>query len=245
MAQDEAVKADTKQAKIAKIASAETEALPKPRAGFQFSRSIAVLSDPGGPQAESIGAMRTHLLAQHIRDGRRSLAVCAPSAGVGCTYLTVNLATAFALAGLKTLLIDANMRDPSVQDYIAPSNPDLIGLRQCLSGSTLMLSEAINEEVLPNLAVMYAGGVAENPQELLASSTFKSIAEDCMRDFEVTIIDTPPSNGSADARRVAMVLRYALLVVKRNESFVADLRTLADELQSDRAKIVGTFLNDF
>jgi len=218
------------------------EPVPEPRSGFRFSRDITVLSDPAGPEAESIGALRTHLLAQHIRDGRRSLAICAPSSGIGSSYVAVNLATAFALAGIKTLLIDANMREPSMQNYIEPAD-EPIGLQQCLNDSSLLLGDAIQDDVLPHLSLIYAGGVAENPQELLANNSFKSIIEDCLRDFEVTIVDTPPSNESADARRIAAIMRYAMLIVRRNDSFVSDLKILSEELQSDRVKVIGTFLN--
>lgn len=223
--------------------AADVNAVPSPRSGFRFSREITVLSDPAGPEAESIGSLRTHLLAQHIRDGRRSLAICAPSAGIGSSYVAVNLAVAFSLAGIKTLLIDANMREPNMQNFVEPSDQP-IGLQQCLNDSTMLLGEAIQDDVLPNLSLIYAGGTADNPQELLANNSFKSIIEDCLRDFEVTIVDTPPSNESADARRIAAITRYAMLVVRRNDSFVADLRALSEELQADRVKVIGTFLND-
>ena len=213
------------------------------RAGFRFSRKLLLLSDPSSPQAESVGALRAHLLAQHVRNGRRSLALCAPTEGSGTTFLSVNLAVAFAQAGINTLLIDANMRDPGVQNYIRPPE-EPIGLRQCLSGDSSHTS-MVYEDALQNLSVLYAGGVAENSQELLASRQFKSLIDNCMREYEMVIVDTPPGVSAADGVRIGMVVGYVLVVVRRNESLVGDMRTLMDGLTADRVRIVGTFLNDF
>jgi len=211
---------------------------------FVFADSIYPLAAPASIQAEGIGALRTHLIAQHLQDGRRSLAICGASSGVGTTFVATNLATAFALAGIRTLLVDANLRSPQVEALIVPPTKPH-GLSQYLSDDTLSLYNCIQENVIPNLSVLYAGEVVNNPQELLASRRFVEAMEDCIRDYEIVLVDTPPGNESADARRIAVAVRYALIVGRRNVSFVGDLRTFASELQSDRAKVIGTFLNDF
>lgn len=214
------------------------------RTGFRFSRKIVALSAPNSIQAESFGSLQTHLKAKHIGDGRRSLAICAATPGVGTSYVAVNLAMSFAMAGLNTMLIDANMRCPSLEDYIAPDKAPL-GLRQCLGDNEVEFTDVILDDVFPNLSLIYSGGVAPNPQELLASRAMSELLDTCLRDYDVTIVDTPPGNSSADARRIAMAVRYAMLVAKKDDSFVGDVKKLADELTSDRATVIGTFLNDF
>lgn len=214
------------------------------RSGFRFSRKIVALSAPNSVQAESFGSLQTHLKAKHIGDGRRSLAICAATPGVGTSYVAVNLAMSFAMAGLNTMLIDANMRTPGLEDYIAPDKP-LPGLRQCLGDNEVEFGDVIQADVFPNLSLIYSGGIAPNPQELLASRAMSELLDTCLRDYDVTIVDTPPGNSSADARRVAMAVRYAMLVAKKNDSYVGDVKQLADELTSDRATVIGTFLNDF
>lgn len=210
---------------------------------FDFDPALVVLSDPAGISAESISGLRAHLLAHHVRDKRRSLAVCAPTPGVGCTYVTTNLACSMAATGLRVLLIDANLRTPGVDALIRPRKPGP-GLRQCLEGSA-SLSEAVHDHVLPNLSVMFAGGTAPNAQELIASGELKALFDVCVRDFDLTIVDTPAANSASDARRIASVLRYAMVVLRRNQSYFADARTLVDQLRSDRAAVIGTFLNDY
>jgi len=212
--------------------------------GFTFAEEIYPLSAPASIQAEGIGALRTHLIAQHLQDGRRSLAICGASSGVGTTFVATNLAAAFSLAGIRTLLVDANLRKPDVQKLITPS-AEVKGLSDYLRDDSLGLYDCVQENVIPNLSVMFAGDVVNNPQELLASRRFIEAMEDCIRDYEIVLVDTPAGNESADARRIAAALRYALIVGYRNVSFLSDLKTFSKELQSDRAKVIGTFLNDF
>ncbi|WP_162244306.1 MULTISPECIES: CpsD/CapB family tyrosine-protein kinase [unclassified Phenylobacterium] len=209
---------------------------------FSYSPSIVTLAAPHAEQAEAIRTLRTHIMAQHVDDGRRGLAICGPSAGVGCSFTAVNLAVALSQIGVNTLLIDGDLRKPSVQDLIRPSQP-VIGLRQAL-GAEEAEDGIIQTSVLPNLSVMFSGGVAPDAQELLASDRFKDLVDEQLRDFDMTIIDTPAANSCADARRISTVVGYSLIVVRRNRSFIGDMQALAAQLNEDRARIVGTVMNE-
>jgi Mrp family chromosome partitioning ATPase len=70
------------------------------------------------------------------------------------------------------------------------------------------------------------------------------LLERCLRDFDVTIVDTPPANRCADARRISNLVGYSVIVAKRHESYVTDITALAAQLADDRAKIVGTVMNE-
>lgn len=209
----------------------------------EFARELVTVTDPQGARAEAVRALRTHLIAQHVQGGRRALAICAPSAEVGCTFIAANLAVALSQVGIKTLLIDADLRNPMIDQFIVPE-ATTPGLRDCLASSEVSFSEAITAEVLPNLSVMFAGGVAPNPQELLGDERFRDLMEVCLRDFDMTIVDTPPANTSADARRISNVVGYGLVVARRDMSLVDDVRTLVGELQDDHAIVVGMVLNE-
>ncbi|MFA7585871.1 MAG: CpsD/CapB family tyrosine-protein kinase [Novosphingobium sp.] len=215
-----------------------------PRSGFHLSSGIIVTADPGSVQAEAISGLRTHLLAQHIRDGRRSLTICATSENSGASHVAANLAISFAMAGVDTLLIDADMRSPSLENFITPDTPHE-GLQQCLSDPDLPVDDVIQADIIPHLSVLYSGGATANAQELLASRAFPALVDHCLRKYEVTIVDTPPSNTSADSRRIASAVRYAMIVARRNHTFTSDVKTLIDDLTADRAKVIGSFLNDF
>jgi protein-tyrosine kinase len=211
---------------------------------FEFAKSIVTLSEPRSVAAESIRALRTHIQSQHLQEGRRGIAICGASQGVGCTFIAVNLAVALSKIGVATLLIDANMREPGVDRFIVPKTPRG-GLRDALIDVRAGAGEFIENEVLPNLSVLFAGQPASNAQELLAQERFGTVLNSCLRDYDATIVDTPPANTCADARRVSNVISYSLVVARKNQSLVSDVKTLVQQLEGDRATVIGTVLNEF
>ena len=207
-----------------------------------FSPSLVTIAHPQEGPAEAIRALRTFVMTHHVQEGRRALAVCAASPGVGCTFTAANLAVTLSQIGVKTLLIDGNLRTPGIDRIIQPSQT-FDGLKQCLASMDANFNDRIDADVLPGLSVMYSGGAAPNPQELLAGHRFKQLMEFCLRDYEATIVDTPAANTCSDARRVSTVVGYSLLVARINKSYVDDLKTLTAQLQGDHARVVGTVLN--
>lgn len=111
-------------------------------------------------------------MAQHVQEGRRALSICAASQGVGCSFIAANLAVAFAQIGVKTLLIDADLRNPSLETQFSVS-AQRDGLAQCLAGEDANFSDHIQLEVQPSLSVMFSGGKPTYPQELLAGNRFQ------------------------------------------------------------------------
>lgn len=210
---------------------------------YEFSPDLVTLFDVRPAEAEAIRTARTHIMARHLEGGRRGVSVSAATPGVGCSFVTANLAVALSQAGVATLLIDGDLRRPQLDSYIRPSAPTA-GLKQHLSNQDRPPGDFIHHEVLPNLSVMYSGGIAENAQELLASDAFANLVERCLRDFEFTIIDTPAANGVADALRIGSLIGYTLIVAKAHVSRSADVSALAKQLQEDGAEVVGTVLNE-
>ena len=90
---------------------------------------------------------------------------------------------------------------------------------------------------------MFAGEAASNPRELLAGEAFQMLMDFCLRDFDVTIVDTPAANISSDVRRISTVVGYSLIVAGRNRTFVNDVRVLASQLRADHARVIGTVLD--
>ena len=98
--------------------------------------------------------------------------------------------------------------------------------------------------MIPNLSLLYSGGVAANAQEILGGEPFRRLIERCLRDFEFTIIDTPPANHCADGLRISSMIGYSLIVAKSNMSRVRELSDLAEQLHEDGARVVGTVLSE-
>lgn len=210
---------------------------------FTYTDRVKVVTDEHSLAVEAVRAMRGNLLAHHVKLGRRALTICGPSAGAGCSFLSANLAVAFAQAGINTLLVDANLRDPGLQEYISCDRPTL-GLSDCLSDPALPLRQVIHH-VQPTLSVLYAGTPTTHASDLLSRDTFRSLAGQLLRDYELTIIDTPPSNKAADARRIASIFRHSLVVACANRTYLKDVEVLVGELTGDGSQVVGTFLNEY
>ena len=207
-----------------------------------FAETLVTLGSGKAAAAEAFRALRTHVMAQHVEKGRRALALCAPSRGVGCTFVAANLAIALSQIGVKTLLIDANMRNPGAELHFIPNGPTS-GLKQCLTEGD-QIGDHIIPEVLPDLSLMFAGGLAESAQELLATTHFADQMSACLRDFDVTILDTPPANRCSDSLRISTVVDYSMIVTRRNKTAVNDVRVLAGQLEDDGAHVVGTVMTE-
>lgn len=211
---------------------------------YSFAHEVFCLSRPDSPEAESIRSLRAHLMAGHVRDGRRALAICSPSRGTGCSTVAVNLAVAFAQSGVNTLLVDANLREPGLQNFITPATPQS-GLYQMLAADADMRTDEIRRDVRPNLSLLYAGSHGRKAAEMIAKREFKDVIDDCMRGFELMIVDTPIEGGTADARRVATTVRYGLVVARRNVTLVSSIKAFVEELEGDRVRLLGAFITDF
>ncbi len=210
---------------------------------MEFSPSIAMLSAPDGLTAESIRALRTRLQAGHLKAGHRALALCGPSFSVGCSFIAVNLAVALSQIGIKTLLIDGDLREPSVQNYFKPAEQGG-GLYGCLmSGGDP--ADYTHHDVLPDLSVLFAGQPGSLAQELLAGDNFADLSNATLRDYDMTIIDTPPANSCADGRRISTLFGFSLIVARKHRTLVADIKTLREQLAAERAVVVGTVLNSY
>ena len=205
-------------------------------------KSIVTLSEEPSRTAESIRALRTHVMARHVNEGHRALAVCSASQGSGCSFVASNLAVALSQIGVNTLLIDADLRSPSLAKVFG-YKPSKIDIRGALSSST-NFNDCIEQNILPGLSVLFSAGRAPNAQELLAGARFKSLVDFCLREFDATIVDTPPANRYSDARRVSTVVGYSLIVARRNASHVSDIKALAEHLRGDHATVIGTVLNE-
>lgn len=208
-----------------------------------LSDSLVTIAHELSGTAESFRALRTHVMAQHLHLGRRALAVCAATSSVGCTFVASNLAVALSQVGVKTLLVDVNLRSPGL-DRLFQAEGGHTGLQQCLMETDEDFGAFMEFDLLPNLSVMFAGGTPRNPQELLATDRFADLMNFCLRDFDMTILDTPPANSCSDVHRVASVVGYGMVVTRRDKTLIDDVRTLIGELETDGAMIVGTVMTE-
>jgi Mrp family chromosome partitioning ATPase len=211
---------------------------------YAISELVRAFESP--PQSATAIALRQaadDLVARQVDIGRRGLVVCAPSRGAGATFMTVNLAVALAAGGQSVLIVDANLHDPGVDQMIAPGRPPL-GLKDLLADNGVSFEDVIRRDVVRGLSILYSGGAAPDASELVGGPRCAEIVDECLREFDFTLFDTPPANRSADARRLAGLVGYALIVGRRNLTYVDDVATLASELADDGAVTIGTIFNE-
>lgn len=208
------------------------------------SAELVVVSDPGTVRAESIRMLRTQVIAQHIKNGRRGLAVVAAADGHGCSYVAANLGASLSQVGFKILLVDANMRNPR-QDQIFGVDPNAPGLSSFLTLQVARPERVVNANVLPGLALITAGPPTSRPQELLSGNRFRDGVNALLREYDLVLFDTPAANTNADALNVGGAAGYALIVGRTNESYYKDVNTLANQLAAARCAVVGAVLNEF
>jgi capsular exopolysaccharide synthesis family protein len=208
------------------------------------SDELVVISDPRGLRAEAVRLLRTQVIAQHIKAGRRGLALVAPVEDSGCSNLVSNLAVSLAQVGIKTLLIDANLRSPRLHEIFG-LDADAPGLTSFLSMQVSRPERVVQANVLPSLAVITAGPTASRPQELLSSRRFRDGVNMLLREYDLVLFDTPPANSSADALTIGAAAGYVMLVARRNQAFFKDISTLVEQLQTSRCPLIGSVLNEF
>lgn len=207
------------------------------------SDEIVAAYKPFSPQVEALRVLRSQLMLRWFSEDNehKTLAVVSPSAGEGRSHLAANLAVVCSQLGEHTLLIDADMRKPRQHELFKLDNR--VGLSSVLAGrAEVGAIHRIN--ALMDLSVMPAGPVPPNPQELLSRPVFPRLLEECAREFDVIIIDTPAGNACAEAQTLALQAGGALLVARRNRTRVRPLQAFSRMLSDAGVVVVGSVLNE-
>lgn len=206
--------------------------------------SVVTAYAPHSPQAQAIGALRTQLMLGWYDNeaSEKSLAIVSAERGEGRSFIAANLAVAFSQLGLKTLLIDADMRTP--RQHVLFGLDNRVGLSSMLSGRgggvTIRPIEG-----LYNLSVLPTGALPPNPLELLARPLFPQLLGELEREFEIILIDSPPSTEFPDAQTIAVRAAATLIVARKNASRMWKVRGVSDTISHASATVIGTVLNDF
>lgn len=205
----------------------------------------SVLARVGG-ESRVGAALRAAAAAvrQHADQGRRGLAICAAASGAGVSFVTASLALTLSAGGLRTLVVDANLRDPSLVYLIPPVEPPAWGLLQLLEGGVDDPVAIVEPDLAPNLAAIYAGGSGSSVQDLFDTDRFERVMQYAFRTYDLTLIDTPPANRCAETRRIAAVAGYAAIVARRDVTMADDLKTLIADLRLDRTEVIGSIFNE-
>ena len=193
---------------------------------------------------ESYKALRTNIMfSLPIKENVRSRKILFTSAGPGegKTTTTVNLAVTLSETETTVLLIDADMRKPTVHKYF--NIESRVGLSNLLSGMNTK-KECIQQiEGMPNLSVITSGILPPNPSELLGSSAMINMLSEFESEYDYIIIDTPPVNVVADALAIVKKVDGVAFVVSQGKSTYPDVSRAIETLRFANANIIGAVMN--
>lgn len=208
----------------------------------QFAPELVAAYDPFSPQVEMIRSVRTHLMQNWFGIGHSALTMVSAAGGEGTSVFTANLAVVFAQLGERTLLIDANLRNP--RQHVIFNLGTRLGLSDILVHRAGV--ETFSKiEAFPNLSVLPAGTIAPNPLELVSRPAFAEIVNGLSGRYDVILIDAPAFTNGADALAVSSRTRGAMLVCRKNHARADFLRAVSQRLTHSGVKLVGSVLVEF
>jgi len=200
-------------------------------------RLVATMAD--SPRAEALRQLRTNLQFVNVDHPMRTLVVTSAVAGEGKSSTACNLATLFAEAGRKVLLIDADLRRPRIAEYL--------GIEGAVGLTTLLAGQAEIGDVVQQwgtgLWVLPSGFQPPNPSELLGSEHMADLLTYFRERYDVVVVDCPPLLPVTDAAIVAARADGALLVTRARKTTLAQVTAAAAALRSVDARLLGCVLN--
>jgi protein-tyrosine kinase len=209
--------------------------------GHSLADELVAAREPFSDRAEEFRSLRRALLARVFSDAvKRAVAVVSAEEGVGKTYMVANLAISFSQFTGRTLLIDANLRQPRLHRLFGTTVA--AGLGNLLAGE--VKSEGVLPvEVLKGLHFLAAGDTDDDPVRLLHGPRFSMFLEQMADSFDYVFLDTPSNQCGPDARLIAARAGAALLVGREGQSRVARLQQLVSQLHRGPALLAGVVLN--
>ncbi|WNW14660.1 CpsD/CapB family tyrosine-protein kinase [Lactiplantibacillus plantarum] len=202
---------------------------------------LTTLTAPMSVVTEQVKTIRTNLNYAMVGKPLKTLMITSAIQGEGKLTVGSNLAVEYAKKGLQVLLVDADLRRPTIHQTFAISNQR--GVSSWLSGQLTDVNEAIYP-VLDHLFVMPSGPKPPNPAELLASDRMTEFLTVATRKLDLVIVDAPPILPVTDARILAGQVDGTVLVVRQNFVEKVAVRQAVSALKNARAQLLGTILND-
>ena len=194
----------------------------------------------GSAFSEAFRELRTSVILSASGRFANSILVTSAQPGEGKTTVAVNLAFSLAQLGKPVLLVDADMRRPSIQKYFPQSGSQL--------SSYLAGQGAWQQMVFPTpisrLHVLHCGPIPENPSELLSSDRMRALIQESMATYRFVILDSPPLLNRADSRILGSMVGATILVVKGGETPRQVVQYAESQARSVGTNLIGVVLNN-
>jgi polysaccharide biosynthesis transport protein len=196
---------------------------------------------PQSQMAESYRALRTSLLLSHLGAPPKVIMVTSALPQEGKSTTSINCAVVLAQKGVRVLLIDCDLRRPSIHKTLGMGPRS--GLSNVLTGSITLKQAITVAPTLPNLDVLPAGTPPPNPAELLASTNMRDVLAELRDRYDHIVLDTPPTLSVTDAVVLSPRADAIVLVIRSGSTTKQALRRSRDILMQVNARVSGVLLN--
>lgn len=195
---------------------------------------------PKSPISEAYRALRTNLMFANLDRKKQIILLTSATTKEGKTTTSCNLSITLASAGMKTLLLDADFRRPSVHRNFHLDRHH--GITDILLG-TLTIDQAIKPTEIANLEILTCGEIPPNPAEIIASDFFKDLLQRLRESYDVIVIDSPPVIAVTDATILAKIADSVILVTHSGYIAKREVMRCLTILKSIGVKLTGVVLN--
>jgi capsular exopolysaccharide synthesis family protein len=202
---------------------------------------LGIIKEPDGSMAESFRTLRAALGLLDKDGNHRIFLFTSGVPGEGKSFCSVNYAVSLAQLGRRVLLIDADLRLPSIEPVFFKTK-QTNGLSVLLEGGA-RAEDCYHPTPVPNLFVMPAGRRAQNPSELIANSDFSRVLQSLSTDFDSIVVDTSPVHAVSDTLLIARYADVVCLVVRAGKTPAKVAERAAQKLKDAEAKLAGFILN--
>lgn len=208
----------------------------------QAARKLITRANPKSFVSEQYRTVRTNITFSVPDKELQTLVFTSASPGEGKSTTASNLAFTFASEGKRVLLIDADMRKPTVHYTFHLTNT--LGLSNLLTRKAA-LQDVIKDSGTDNLHIITCGPIPPNPAELLGSKTMDQVLEELKKVYDLIIFDAPPVLAVTDSQILANKCEGTVIVISAGSTEKESVIKTIDLLSSSKAHIIGTVLNNF
>lgn len=206
-----------------------------------YPEKLITSRNPKSVVAEAYRAVRTNIEFSSLDKSLKTILVTSAMQGEGKTVIAANIAVAMALSGKKTLIIDADLRNPTQHKVFNVGNN--LGLTNILINDNLHLEEVIITTPTSNLFILPSGPLPPNPAELINSNKMRNFIASLTHYFDTVIVDAPPVTVVTDAAILASYLDGVVLVAASGQVQKEQASTAGEQLRRVKANILGVVLN--
>lgn len=205
-------------------------------------RKLVTITDPKSIVSEQFRTLRSNIKFAMKDKELCTLLITSASMGEGKSTIAANVAISFAQEGKKVLLVDADLRKPTVHytfnRVISP------GLTNFLMGR-MDYRDIFKETRIKGLFLITCGPIPSNPSELLGSSSMDVFIEEIKSEFDIVIFDAPPVLSVADGQILSSKCDGTILIISSRATDKGNVVKAKEALQASNANIIGTILNNF